>query len=365
MKISKYYILFFISLVLFLSTTAYLSKDKSYYVKKEMTVSDKKVYDNSKIIKFDHQLHIKDAGVKCEDCHTYAIESVSAKDNLNPKKKDCESCHDVKDTKQCNLCHYDNVYKKLKSSDRELVFSHKEHMKDQKCTDCHKGLDAVKFSGQGASSMPDMENCYSCHNNEKASNNCETCHSNLSNLTPVTHLKTNFLNEHTMDAGVNSKNNCMMCHSDNFCQTCHSPLNFTGNNTKDNFYAPYYTKDNGTRTDRGELQKLSTAHNLNYLYTHGLDANQKSFECNTCHNPVDFCSSCHQSGGNIITGIAPSSHQQPNFATMDASNGGGLHSQLARRDIESCQSCHDVAGQDPVCAQCHLNPNIINGKDIK
>ena len=60
---------------------------------------------------------------------------------------------------------------------------------------------------------------------------------------------------------------------------------------------------------------------------------------------------------------APQSHEQPDFVMM--SNGGGTHSQLARRDIESCQSCHDAAGQDPVCAQCHLNPNIINGKDIK
>ena len=366
MKISKYYLLFFTGVILFLTTTAYLSKEKSPYVKKEMSSITHVTYDNSKIIKFDHKLHVKDAGVKCEECHSKALASVSSKDNLNPKKKDCEGCHDVKDTKTCNLCHYDNVYKKLQASDRELVFSHKDHVKDQKCTDCHKGLEEVKFSAQGVSSgIPTMESCYSCHNNEKASNNCETCHSNLTNLTPSDHLKTNFLNEHTMAAGVNSKNNCMMCHSDNFCQTCHSPLNYNGENKSDNFYAPYYTKDNGTRTDRGELQKLTTAHNLNYLYTHGLDANQKSFECNTCHNPADFCSSCHQNGGNTITGIAPESHQQPNFATMDVSSGGGLHSQLARRDIESCQSCHNVAGQDPVCVQCHLNPNIINGKDIK
>lgn len=56
-------------------------------------------YDNSKIIKFDHKLHVKDAGVKCEDCHTGAVGSISSKDNLNPKKENCSGCHDVKDEK--------------------------------------------------------------------------------------------------------------------------------------------------------------------------------------------------------------------------------------------------------------------------
>ena len=365
MKIPKYYLLFLTGIIIFLTTTAYLSKEKNEYLNKGNSVYTENKYDNSKIIKFDHKLHSTDAELACEDCHVKALTSTSAKDNLNPAKKDCESCHDVKDEKQCNLCHYDGVYKKLRSSDSELYFSHKEHSKDQKCTDCHKGLEAVKFSKESASAMPDMESCYKCHNNEVASNSCETCHSNLTNLTPQDHLRTNFLNQHTTVAGVSSKNNCMMCHSDNFCQACHSPLDFTGDNTKENFYAPYYTRDNATRTDRGDLQKLTTAHNLNYLYTHGLDANQKSFECNTCHSPVEFCSSCHQNGGNTVTGIAPQSHSQADFVIYGMNTGGGLHSQLARRDIESCQSCHDAQGQDPVCAQCHLNPNIINGKGIK
>ena len=366
MKIPKYYLLFLAGIIIFLTTSAYLTKEKNEGVIKVNTALNQDDYDNSKIIKFDHKLHTTEAELACEDCHGKALTSTLAKQNLNPKMKDCESCHDVKDEKQCNLCHYDGVYKKLKSPDRELIFSHKEHIsKENKCTDCHQGLEAVKFSKESASAMPDMESCYKCHNDQTASSSCESCHTNLTNLTPKDHLKTNFLNQHTTVAGVgsNPNNNCMMCHSDNFCQACHSPQSFTGNNTKDNFYAPYYTRENATRTDRGDLQNLTTAHNLNYLYTHGLDATQKSFECNTCHSPVDFCSSCHQSGGNTVTGIAPQSHTQPDFVLM--SSGGGLHSQLARRDIESCQSCHDAQGQDPVCAQCHLNPNIINGEGLK
>lgn len=364
MKITKFYLLFAGCVIIFLSSTAYFLKDENFPDRKDILYSADKIYDNSKIIKFDHKLHTVDAGVKCEDCHTAVTKSASSKDNLLPKKKDCESCHDVKDEKQCGLCHYNKPYKKLKASNRELNFSHVQHIKGKQCTDCHKDLDKIKLSKESAAGFPSMESCYKCHNNKKAPNDCESCHRNLSNLTPKSHLKSNFLNEHT-SAGVAEKNNCMMCHSDNFCQACHSPLNYSGDNQPDDFYAPYYTKETGTRIDREDLQKLTLAHDLNYKFTHGLDANQKSFECKTCHNPVTFCASCHQNGGDLVTGIAPESHQQPNFTTIGVNTGGGLHSELAQKDIESCQSCHDVQGSDPTCVKCHFDNDGVQGTNPK
>ena len=216
MKISKFYLLFLSGIIIFLSSTAYFLNNGNLKGNNETVFESAKIYDNSKLIKFDHKLHVTDASVKCEDCHDKALTSVSSKDNLNPKKKNCESCHDVKDKKQCGLCHYDNVFKKLRASDRELNFSHKQHAKDKQCTDCHKELDKVKFSKESAAGFASMESCYSCHNNQKAANDCEACHNNLTNLTPKDHLKTNFLNQHTSASGVSEKNNCMMCHSDNF-----------------------------------------------------------------------------------------------------------------------------------------------------
>jgi len=365
MKTTKYYLLFLTLILIFLVGSVYINQERNSNGKKNNVYVSNKTYDNSKVIKFDHKLHTVDAGVKCIDCHTSVVNSVSSKDNLNPKKKDCASCHDVKDEKQCNLCHFEKPYKKLKATDREIMFSHKDHIKGKECTDCHKDLDKVKFSKESAAGFPSMESCYSCHNNKTAANDCESCHSNLSNLTPVDHLKTNFLNEHKSFAGVSEKNNCMMCHSDNFCQACHSPLKYSGKNKPDNFYAPYYTKETGTRVDREDLQNLTIAHELNYKFTHGLDANQKSFECKTCHDPVQFCASCHQNGGNLITGIAPVSHQQPNFTTMGVNSGGGLHSELAQKDIESCQSCHDVEGSDPTCIKCHFDNDGVKGTNPK
>ena len=363
MKITRIYLILFAGLLIFLSSTAYLFRDMNS--SKFESISQVNRYDNSKIIKFNHTLHVKDAGTKCEDCHSGAVNSVSSKDNLNPKKDYCATCHDVKDQKNCNFCHYEGIFKKLKASKSELLFSHKQHFVNQKkpCLDCHQGLDKVKFSKEASLTlMPKMENCYTCHSNVKATNNCEGCHTNLTGLKPKSHLNSNFLNDHRVVQDLNSgKNNCMMCHSDNFCQACHSPISYQGNNTKDNFYVPYYSKENGVRTDRAALQKLSNAHSLDYKFTHGLDAEEKAFECKTCHETQSFCAPCHQNGGDLITGFTPQSHQQPGFTTLGVNTGGGLHSSLAKKDIEACTSCHDVQGRDPVCIACHFDNDGIKG----
>jgi c(7)-type cytochrome triheme protein len=362
MKTFRVYLLFTSAIFIFLVSTAYVVQ-KNLKVKLFNPVPVQVENNNDKIIKFDHSFHINEADVACEDCHTKAKNSLSAKDNLNPVKADCATCHDVNDQNTCNMCHFDNVYKKLESSRKELIFSHNFHLETEnmQCTDCHKGLDKIKYAKQSAAAFPPMETCYSCHDNKKAMNNCEGCHTNLTSLIPKDHEKTNFLNEHKLVFGISAEKNCMMCHSDNFCQVCHSPVKYSGNNTKENFNVPYYTKESGTRTDRGKLQKLTTVHTLNYKFTHGLDANQKSFECKTCHDPVDFCSSCHQNKGDLITGFLPKSHQQMNFVTLGVNTGGGLHADLARKDIESCQSCHDVEGRDPACIKCHYDNDGIKG----
>lgn len=368
MKISKLYTLLLAGLLIFLASTAYISFDKKSF-RVDKIFADKQ-QDNKGIIKFNHAKHVKDNGMQCKDCHLKAVTSAKTGENLNPKHSDCSSCHDVNSKKDCNLCHYDGVYKKLESSDRGIIFSHKFHTETGKmqCTDCHTGLDKVKLSGESAGSFPNMEKCYSCHNNKTATNNCEACHKNLTTLKPKDHLVSNFLNEHKVISDVekgNNSKNCMMCHSDNFCQACHSAGKYNGSNQKNDFYAPYYSKENGVRTERAALQKLNNVHELNYLYTHGLDANHKGFECKTCHDAEQFCSACHQNGGNTLTGIAPKNHLEPNFKTFGVNTGGGLHADLARRDIESCQSCHSSSGADPVCVKCHFDNDGMKGTNPK
>jgi hypothetical protein len=75
-KITKLYIFLIAALIIFLSSNAYLVKDSASLNKNTVTkvfsnVNNEAVrYDNSKIIKFDHKLHVTDAAVKCQDCHT-------------------------------------------------------------------------------------------------------------------------------------------------------------------------------------------------------------------------------------------------------------------------------------------------------
>jgi c(7)-type cytochrome triheme protein len=364
MKNKKFYIFFLIGIFAFLTSTAYISFDKD--VAKKFDIYKKNnISDNKKVIKFDHSLHLKTVGLACKDCHDNALKSVNASDNLNPLMKNCESCHDVKDEKTCNLCHYDKNYGKLEPAGRNLIFSHKFHLdKGKQCTDCHANLDKVKYASDINTAYPNMESCATCHDSKTATNNCEACHKNLTTLTPKTHLNSNFLNEHKV-TNESGSNNCLMCHSDNFCQACHTVAKYKGENTPKNFYAPYYTKESGVRTDRSALQKLSNVHTLNYQYTHGLDANQRSFECKTCHDPVEFCSSCHINNGNLQTGFLPKSHKQAGFTTYGVNTGGGLHATLARKDIESCESCHSIQGGDPVCVKCHFDNNGIKGTHPK
>lgn len=371
MSMKKFYIIFLSCALLFVTLTAYVTKNKSLTKGFGVFSLVKSSTSNKDIIKFNHSLHTsKDVGLMCKDCHSKALNSDKSIDNLNPVKKDCSGCHDVNDDKNCKMCHYDGVYKKLESAGKEIVFSHKRHIAGKmECTQCHFGIDKVKFAGDALNGgYPAMINCYSCHDGKTQQNECESCHTNLTNLKPVDHLNSNYLNEHKLiyDAATgNSKSNCMMCHSSYFCEACHQPVKYSGENSPKNFYAPFYTKDFATRTDRTALQKLTTMHDLNYLYTHGLDARQKSFECKTCHETESFCTPCHQNGGNLQTGIMPKSHLNPNFKTFGVNTGGGLHATLAKRDMESCESCHSVNGADPTCVKCHFDNDGVKGTNPK
>ncbi|MBI3579527.1 MAG: hypothetical protein HY089_08995 [Ignavibacteriales bacterium] len=61
----------------------------------------------------------------------------------------------------------------------------------------------------------------------------------------------------------------------------------------------------------------------------------------------------------------PATHQEAGFVTLGVGSGGGKHASLARRDIESCASCHDAQGADPTCTTCHTDPDGIKGNDPK
>ncbi|MFA3782386.1 cytochrome c3 family protein [Melioribacteraceae bacterium 4301-Me] len=321
---------------------------------------------NKEIIKFSHKVHL-DASVNCADCHTKVPESTSLSDKLLPDMETCGQCHDVQDEKNCNMCHYENVQEPLIQKTATVIFNHKFHIGELKveCTTCHKGLDKVNYAFESTETTPSMSTCYSCHNNTTvATNNCETCHTSTVNLIPQDHKEVSFLANHKFAS--NSPNaQCQMCHNNDFCESCHVSTNrITEKNAARDFYAPYSPHK---YVDDSKQQQITQVHDLNYVYTHGIDFKGKSAECQTCHQIETFCAECHSSKGGdfALEGIVPTSHLLSNFVTIGVGSGGGQHAILAKQDIENCASCHDVEGADPTCIVCHTDSDGIKGTNPK
>ena len=340
MNLTKTYISLILLSVLFLLLTAFLSQE-----------TDDKVLTNEDIIKFSHEYH-SDL-TECEDCHADVLKSTSLTDRLLPEHDDCEDCHD--DDEMCNTCHYEDIYESLIQAESKLIFNHQMHI-DQElyCTDCHVGITEVDYGFQAVQKNPPMETCSSCHNETQiASNACESCHVSTFNLLPQSHKSVDYIRSHKYLAW-DLEANCMMCHNNATCQECHiSTIAITEENVKDDFYQPYMPNNTIDGTSQQIITKIHK--DLNYSYSHGIDAKGRTSECQTCHQIESFCANCHQSEETdfALIGIVPTSHLLPNFKTLGVGSGGGEHSILARRDIESCTACHDVQGADPTCIFCH------------
>ena len=291
--------------------------------------------DDSKQLKFSHKTHIEGAGIGCETCHPNGSTSKLASDNLRSVHENCTSCHEEQINNQCDFCHKDpDNIQAAPPQLREIQFSHEKHvnMKNVQCTTCHMHLNEANYAGPV--NMPGMAICATCHNDRKVSNACASCHTEVTGLIPPDHLLAGFKKDHknlTRLGGMET--NCITCHNQNFCGECHSPgaVMQLGNGALMSDPNPRVFP--GTSTPQMTLQ---LAHDLNYRFTHGIDAKSKSSECYTCHSPQEFCAECHEAGDNITAhSFKPAWHLGAGFTTLGVGSGGGRHAQLAKRDIES------------------------------
>ncbi len=355
MKLKYYYLSLLLTLSVILIFSAF-STNQSFIFS-----------DNKEVIKFSHKLHAEQTD--CKSCHSAVANSISLNDRLLPNHDNCKECHDVEDDTQCSTCHFEGKFEALVQSKSALIFNHKFHIVEKKveCQTCHNGLETIAYSSELPNPNPAMEDCYTCHNNKSfASNTCESCHISTANLIPQDHRSAAYISSHKF-AAKSIDANCQMCHSinNNSCQECHAATTgITETNTESDFYQPYLPS---TFTDGAQQQQITRAHELNYRFIHGMDAKGKTSECQSCHQIETFCGSCHQSKERdfALGGILPTSHMKADFSTIGAGTGGGEHAILARRDIESCISCHDVQGADPTCITCHLDSDGIKGTNPK
>jgi len=350
----KHYILIFILGILYLSFSGF-----AFQTEVDST--------NKSIIKFSHQFHFEQEAM-CTDCHTKVEESVNLSQRLTPTMDACANCHDVEDEEECSTCHYENVQVPFPQKNNEHIFNHKSHFEEDgvSCTKCHKGLNNADYSFQSPTIFPSMQTCNSCHSSSGSAKPtnfaCESCHVSTADLVPENHKTVSFKDMHKFSS-QSSDANCQMCHDDNFCESCHVGTNMINEaNTADDFYTPYSPHN---YIDNTKQQQITRVHDLNYQFNHGIDAKGKASNCITCHQTETFCVECHNvtaNGDFAQEGFIPSSHSKLNFTTgIVVGSGGGLHAELAKRDIENCASCHDVEGTDPTCIRCHTDNDGIKG----
>lgn len=330
-------------------------------------------------IAFSHATH-KDAD--CGTCHAAAT-STSACDNLLPKPEVCAGCHEAADVRgYWSLGETDPLDKDyLQPGGHQLYFNHAMHAGDlkQSCDACHAGV--RKDEG----GMPRMDACSRCHNDGNAVsaaaggdaggnaggddaghatlafNRCEMCHVTLAGLRPSYHQSTGFRRMHGRwaDKGADEEH-CAACHSNAFCQSCHEPTNDVPSGSATAYYQSAWPR--GEKMDDENALTVQSVHSLTYRYTHGFDARAQSSRCATCHEPESFCTPCHRNGYDATgTRIVPQSHQMAGFVTLNGSKALNRHATLAKMDLESCATCHDVDGADPVCAVCH-STGLVKGE---
>ncbi len=312
-------------------------------------------------LRFSHKLHTQDAGMGCADCHSAVAESASAADVIRPDHSTCQSCHEEQLNESCTTCHVTDPgeYTIPVRDTRGLVFSHAFHIgQGAECAACHADVAGVE-AGEHIP-LPPMATCNTCHDDAQASNACESCHTNLALLRPVEHNESDFLRHHKQLA-LRDGANCLSCHTEEGCAECHNGAELVSVTVPgSDLQVP-----NGPRLfaiARGQGQNKLKVHDAGFRFTHGVLVQQRSSECQTCHDAQDFCSTCHMAGGNINQGsFRPFSHSQPGFTTVGVGSGGGLHAREARRDIEACASCHDVQAADPTCVLCHVDNDGIRG----
>jgi len=310
--------------------------------------------DHSKYIKFSHTFHVKDQGIACEDCHIKAKESKLSSDKLIGDHESCKSCHEEQISGKCDLCHVDpqNIVP-IERPERTVTFSHELHAAKRgvKCEICHAGLDRAVYAS--SDNMPQMSVCMNCHASEKVSTYCEGCHSDLAALIPADHRQADFRKDHKRLTRVGEQDvTCATCHTESFCQDCHSGAELKGFGSNADLTTEPFPRT--PLRDSPRDTKLQQVHTLNYRFTHGIDARSKRTDCFSCHEQQTFCAPCHEAGGNITQKkIKPATHNGAGFTTLGQGSGGGRHAELARRDIETCASCHDIQGADPTCMLCH------------
>lgn len=262
--------------------------------------------------KFSHKTH-EEMGIDCSTCHTAVSESTTGKDDLLPTAETCQMCHGDEVTPP--PANFPRI------TSYQEIFSHQLHTVQQsiECTTCHAGIPQDTLIAQDQQQLPTMATCFTCHAGDVAQvpEDCGLCHQPGERLKPRTHTASWTEFHGTVVTTDNQRQECTTCHvSESFCQDCHFGDNL-----------------------------VQQTHPMNWEFSHGVAARQRSTSCTSCHEQQQFCVECHEE--NLVL---PVTHAVPGWTNRVS---GGLHASSAEVDVDYCAACHASPGTDPTCLECH------------
>ena len=189
--------------------------------------------------------------------------------------------------------------------------------------------------------LPTMASCLRCQANGTQERHCTDCHLAQAGglmqvqfehgtLVPAqdglgdTHGP-RFKNDHKTEASQVGAT-CNACHDRSECVECHlgsvKPMDF---------------------------------HPGDYLMTHAIDARRGQPDCSACHRLESFCVACHERSGlgtraaSQFSSQDPARYFHPAGWASPTTGGPNLHAGEARRNINTCVSCH----REEDCLTCH------------
>ena len=135
-------------------------------------------------IVYNHQVHIENAGLHCNDCHVHVETMASA---TLPKLVICRGCHDTEPVSESPeelvLLKYvadgkEIPWVKVYNVPDHVYFSHRRHVVggELDCSACHGAINEMTKPVTSEYLPATMENCMACHRNNKVSNDCLSCH---------------------------------------------------------------------------------------------------------------------------------------------------------------------------------------------
>jgi nitrate/TMAO reductase-like tetraheme cytochrome c subunit len=174
------------------------------------------------------------------------------------------------------------------------------------CIRCHSTVGHPDAVPEGSRTVPSMDQCLMCHNNEYTSSDgkvakadCGLCHTQKNyDDAPTSHAETTWIDNH---GSIGILSTCSACHKKpDSCSSCHNGIEMP--------HADSWLSRHGRRTDQVGVKA-----------------------CGQCHDTKTYCGTCHQV-------------KMPHPADYVVRHPGA-----AERVGQTCFNCHEVGN----CQACH------------